>query len=50
LIWNPEVVALLLRVEKRRKAHLDLDPEVAIVPPKPVSRSEGKAARVVERI
>ena len=31
------------------RAHVSLNPEVAIVPPKTIPRSEGKAARVVER-
>ena len=31
------------------RAHLGLNPEVAIVPPKTIPRSEGKAVRVVER-
>ena len=30
-------------------AHLGLNPEVAIVPPKTIPRSEGKAVRVIER-
>jgi len=50
VIWNPTVVALSLRLRERRRAHLGLNPEVAIVPPKTIPRSEGKAVRVVERI
>ena len=49
MIWNPEVVALSLRVRELLRAHLGLNPEVAIVPPKTIPRSEGKAVRVVER-
>ena len=46
---RPEVVALSLRVGELLRAHLGLNPEVAIVPPKTIPRSEGKAVRVVER-
>jgi len=46
---RPEVVALSLRVRELLRAHLGLNPEVAIVPPKTIPRSEGKAVRVVER-
>lgn len=46
---RPEVVALSLRVGELLRAHLGLNPEVAIVPPKTITRSEGKATRVVER-
>ena len=49
MIGNQAVVELSLRVGERRRAHLGLNPEVAIVPPKTISRSEGKAVRVVER-
>ena len=49
MIWNPEVVATALRVGELLHIHLGLNPEVAIVPPKTIPRSEGKAARVVER-
>jgi phenylacetate-coenzyme A ligase PaaK-like adenylate-forming protein len=49
VIWNPVVVALSLRVRELLRAHLGLNPEVAIVPPKTFPRSEGKAVRVVER-
>jgi len=31
------------------RAHLGLNPDVVIVPPKTIPRSEGKAVRVVER-
>jgi phenylacetate-CoA ligase len=46
---RPEVVALSLRVGELLRAHLGLNPEVAIVPPKTIPRSEGKAVRIVER-
>jgi phenylacetate-CoA ligase len=46
---RPEVVELSLRVGGLLRAHLGLNPEVAIVPPKTIPRSEGKAVRVVER-
>jgi len=46
---RPEVVALALRVGELLRAHLSLNPEVVIVPPKTIPRSEGKAVRVVER-
>jgi phenylacetate-CoA ligase len=46
---RPEVVALSLRVRELLRATLGLNPEVAIVPPKTIPRSEGKAVRVVER-
>ena len=46
---RPEVLALTARVREQLKAHLGLNPEVAIVPPKTIPRSEGKAVRVVER-
>jgi len=48
MIWNPEIVALSLRVRVMPRAHLGLNPEVAIVRPKTISRSEGKVVRVVE--
>ena len=38
-----------LRVRELLRAHLGLNPEVTIVPPKTIARSEGKAVRVVER-
>ena len=46
---RPEVLALSLQVGELLRAHLGLNPEVAIVPPKTIPRSEGKAVRVVER-
>ena len=46
---RPEVIALSLRVRELLRAHLGLNPEVTIVPPKTIPRSEGKAVRVVER-
>ena len=49
MIWNPAVVALSLGVRELARAHLGLNPEVAIGPPKTIPRSEGKAVRVVER-
>lgn len=49
MTWNPEVVALSPRVRALPRVHLGLNPEVAIVAPKTIPRSEGKAVRVVER-
>ena len=46
---RPEVISLAMRVRELLLASLGLNPEVAIVPPKTISRSEGKAVRVVER-
>lgn len=46
---RPEVTALALKVGELLRAHLGLNPEIAIVPPKTIPRSEGKAVRVVER-
>lgn len=46
---RPEVLALSRRAAERIRAHLGLSPEIAIVPPKTIPRSEGKAVRVVER-
>ncbi len=43
------LVALAARVGERLRGHLGLNPEIAIVPPKTIPRSEGKAVRVVER-
>jgi phenylacetate-CoA ligase len=43
------VRALRARVAERVRAHLGLNPEIAIVPPRTIPRSEGKAVRVVER-
>ena len=44
-----EVRALAGRVAERLRGHLALNPDIAIVPPRTVPRSEGKAVRVVER-
>ena len=44
-----EVRALAARVGERLRGYLGLNPEIAIVPPKSIPRSEGKAVRVVER-
>ena len=41
--------ALTARVAERLRAHLGLNPDIAIVAPKTVPRSEGKAVRVIER-
>ncbi|HET8576469.1 MAG TPA: phenylacetate--CoA ligase [Methylomirabilota bacterium] len=46
---KPEIVSLASRVAERLRGHLGLNPEIAIVPPKTIPRSEGKAVRVVER-
>ncbi len=46
---GPGVRALTARVAERLRGHLGLNPEVAVVPPKTIPRSEGKAVRVVER-
>jgi phenylacetate-CoA ligase len=46
---GPEVRALGERVGEALRAHLGLNPDIAIVPPKTIPRSEGKAVRVVER-
>ncbi|PYO26788.1 MAG: hypothetical protein DMD86_19165 [Candidatus Rokuibacteriota bacterium] len=46
---RPEVLALGARVADRIRGHLGLNPEIAIVPPKTIPRSEGKAVRVVTR-
>jgi phenylacetate-CoA ligase len=43
------VAALAARVGERLRGHLGLNPEIAILPPKTIPRSEGKAVRVVER-
>ncbi len=43
------LVALAARVGERLRGHLGLNPEITIVPPKTIPRSEGKAVRVVER-
>jgi len=41
--------ALSGRIGELLRAHLSLNPEIVIVPPKTLPRSEGKAVRVVER-
>jgi phenylacetate-CoA ligase len=46
---HPEVTALIAHVAERLRGHLGLNPEVAVVAPKSIPRSEGKAVRVVER-
>jgi phenylacetate-CoA ligase len=46
---RPEVVALGAHVAERLRGHLGLNPEVSVVAPKSIPRSEGKAVRVVER-
>ena len=44
-----EVAGLSARVAERLRGHLGLNPEIAIVPPRSIPRSEGKAVRVVEK-
>jgi phenylacetate-CoA ligase len=44
-----EVAALAGRVAERLRGALGLNPDIEIVPPKTIPRSEGKAVRVVER-
>ena len=46
---RPEVAVLAGQVAERLRAHLGLNPEIAIVPPRSIPRSEGKAVRLVER-
>ncbi len=46
---RPEVRALAARVAECLRGNLGLNPDIAIVPPKTIPRSEGKAVRVVER-
>ena len=46
---RPEVTALCARVATQLRGHLGLNPEIAVVAPKTIPRSEGKAVRVVER-
>jgi phenylacetate-CoA ligase len=46
---RPEVSALGARVAAQLRGHLGLNPEIAVVAPKTIPRSEGKAVRVVER-
>jgi phenylacetate-CoA ligase len=43
------LAALSARVAACLRGHLGLNPEVAVVAPKTIPRSEGKAVRVVER-
>jgi phenylacetate-CoA ligase len=44
-----EIGGLTRRVGECLRGHLGLNPEITIVPPKTIPRSEGKAVRVVER-
>ncbi|MGH7348666.1 MAG: phenylacetate--CoA ligase family protein [Candidatus Rokuibacteriota bacterium] len=44
-----ELAALSARVAECLRGHLGLNPEIAVVAPKTIPRSEGKAVRVVER-
>ena len=44
-----ERAALGARVAEQIRGHLGLNPEIAVVAPKTIPRSEGKAVRVVER-
>ncbi|HEY7205360.1 MAG TPA: phenylacetate--CoA ligase [Methylomirabilota bacterium] len=44
-----QVTALSARVAACLRGHLGLNPEIAVVAPKTIPRSEGKAVRVVER-
>ena len=46
---RPEIRALGARVAEQLRGHLGLNPEIAVVAPKTIPRSEGKAVRVVER-
>jgi phenylacetate-CoA ligase len=46
---RPEVLGLATRIAERIRGHLGLNPAIAIVPPKSIARSEGKAVRVVTR-
>lgn len=46
---RPEIAALGARVAERLRGHLGLSPEIDVVAPKTIPRSEGKAVRVVER-
>jgi methionine aminopeptidase len=46
---RPQVAALSARVAACLRGHLGLNPEIAVVAPKTIPRSEGKAVRVVER-
>ena len=44
-----QLAALSVRVAECLRGHLGLNPEIAVVAPKTIPRSEGKAVRVVER-
>ena len=44
-----QVAALSVRVAACLRSHLGLNPEITVVAPKTIPRSEGKAVRVVER-
>ncbi|MGH7373066.1 MAG: phenylacetate--CoA ligase family protein [Candidatus Rokuibacteriota bacterium] len=44
-----QLAALSARVAECLRGHLGLNPEIAVVAPKTIPRSEGKAVRVVER-
>jgi phenylacetate-CoA ligase len=46
---SAQVTALSARVAACLRGHLGLNPEIAVVAPKTIPRSEGKAVRVVER-
>ena len=46
---RPEVRALRARIAERLRGYLGLNPAIAIVSPKSIPRSEGKAVRVLER-
>jgi phenylacetate-CoA ligase len=46
---STQVTALAARVAQCLRSHLGLNPEVSVVAPKTIPRSEGKAVRVVER-
>jgi phenylacetate-CoA ligase len=46
---RPEIAALSARVAECLRGHLGLNPEIAVVAPGTIPRSEGKAVRVVER-
>jgi len=46
---RPQLAALSMRVAECVRGHLGLNPEITVVAPKTIPRSEGKAVRVVER-
>src|SRR5512147_1783711 len=46
---RPEVRALRARIAERLRGYLGLNPAIAIVSPKSIPRSEGKAVRVLEQ-